>query len=115
MGSVQADNQGIKRRRRRRGAAQKSSGIPAACSASALGKLAHSIEPAIATAISIAKVDIEECALILRHAEDLAAHGRTRLALTHALDVEPRLFETQHLLNAAARLHRVLKETSSGT
>jgi hypothetical protein len=78
----------------------------------AVGRLAQNIEPAIATAIAIARADIEECALILRQADNLAAHAKVRLALTRALDVEPRLFEAQHLLNAAARLHRVLRETT---
>jgi hypothetical protein len=68
------------------------------------------LEPALSVAIRLARAEIEECALILKHAEGFADGGRFKAANERVLDVEPKLFEVQHLLNAATLLNRRMKE-----
>lgn len=98
------------RRRRSRGPRNPHLGNPVVADCARIERpLEANIAPAISTAISIARADIEECVMLLRHADDLAVKGKTKLALDRVLDVEPRLFETQHLLNAATRMYRTLK------
>lgn len=68
------------------------------------------LEPALSGAIRLARAKIEECALILKHAESFADGGRFKAANEHVLDVEPKLYEMQHLLHAATLLNRRMKE-----
>jgi hypothetical protein len=68
------------------------------------------LEPALSVAIRLARAEIEECALILKHAESFAGGGRFTAANERVLDVEPKLCEVQHLLNAATLLNRRMKE-----
>ena len=68
------------------------------------------LEPALSVAIRLARAEIEECALILRHAEGFADGGRFKAANERVLDVEPKLYEVQNLLNAATLLNRRMKE-----
>ncbi len=68
------------------------------------------LEPARSVAIRLARAEIEECALILKHAERFADGGRFKAADERVLDVEPKLYEVQHLLNAATLLNRRMKE-----
>ncbi len=68
------------------------------------------LEPALSVAIRLARAEIEECALILKHAESFADGGRFKAANERVLDVEPKLYEVQHLLNAATLLNRRMKE-----
>jgi hypothetical protein len=68
------------------------------------------LEPALSVAIRLACAEIEECALILKHAEGFANGGRFKAANERVLDVEPKLYEVQHLLNAATLLNRRMKE-----
>jgi len=103
------------RGRRRRNRHRQSSDLakpPAGHRAGSEERSDANLVPAIATTISIARADVEECVLLLRHADDLAGNRNTKLALERVLDVEPRLFETQHLLNAATRLYRIFREAS---
>lgn len=68
------------------------------------------LDPALSVAIRLARAEIEECALILKHPESLADGGRFKAANELVLDVEPKPYEAQHLLNAAALLNRRMKE-----
>lgn len=68
------------------------------------------LEPALSVAIRLARAEIEECARILKHAESFADGGRFKAANERVLDVEPKLHEVQHLLNAATLLNRWMKE-----
>lgn len=66
--------------------------------------------PALSVAIRVARAEIEERALILNQAESFADGGRLKAANERVLDVERKLFEVQHLLNAATLLDRRMKE-----
>jgi hypothetical protein len=68
------------------------------------------LEPALSVAIRLARAEIEECALILKHAESFADGGRFKAANERVLDVEPKLYEVQHPLNDATLLNRRMKE-----
>ena len=68
------------------------------------------LEPALSVAIRRARAEIEECALILKHADSFADGGRFKAANERVLDIEPKLYEVQHLLNAATLLNRRMKE-----
>jgi hypothetical protein len=68
------------------------------------------LEPGLSVAIRLARAEIEECALILKHAERFADGGRFKAANERVLDVEPKLYEAQHLLNAATLLNRRMRE-----
>lgn len=59
------------------------------------------LEPALSVAIRLARAEVEECTLILKHDESFADGGRFKAANERVLDVEPKLCEVQHLLNAA--------------
>jgi hypothetical protein len=73
-------------------------------------RLRDELEPALSVAIRLARAEIEECALILKHAESFADGGRFKAANERVLDVEPKLYEVQHLLNAATLLNRRMRE-----
>lgn len=64
----------------------------------------------MSVAIRLARAEIEECGLILKHAESFADGGRFKAANERVLDVEPKLYEVQHLLSAATLLNRRMKE-----
>lgn len=66
--------------------------------------------PALSVAIRVARAEIEECALILKHAESFADGGRLKAANEGVLDVAPKLYEVQHPLNAGTLLDRRMKE-----
>jgi hypothetical protein len=70
----------------------------------------NEFEPALSVAIRLARAEIEECALILRHAEAFADGGRFKPANERVLDVEPKLYEVQYLLNAATLRNRRMRE-----
>lgn len=68
------------------------------------------LEPALSVAIRLARAEIEECALILKQAETFADGGRFKAANELVLDVEPKPYAAQHLLNAATLLNIRMKE-----
>ena len=68
------------------------------------------LEPALPVAIRLARAEIEQCALILKHAESFADGGRFKATNERVLHVEPKLYEVQHLLNAATLLNGRMKE-----
>lgn len=80
------------------------------CVAKAARRSRGQLGPALSVAIRLARAEIEECALILKHPESLADGGRFKAANELVLDVEPKPYEAQHLLNAAALLNRRMKE-----
>lgn len=67
-------------------------------------------KPALSVGIRLARAEIEECALIPKHTESFADGGRFKAGYERVLDAEPKLFEVQHLLNAATLLNRRMKE-----
>jgi hypothetical protein len=80
------------------------------CATRAAKRSRGELEPALSIAIRLARAEVEECALILKHAESFADGGRFKAANERVLDVEPKLYEVQHLLNAATLLNRRMKE-----
>lgn len=91
-------------------AASADSGPTLNCVAKAAQRSRGELEPALSVATRLARAEIEECALILKHAESFADGGRFKAANERVLDVEPKLYEVQHLLNAATLLNRRMKE-----
>ncbi len=66
-------------------------------------------ERALSIAIRMARAKPEKCALIVKYAERFAERGPSKAANRRALDVEPKLYEVQHLLNAATLLNRRMR------
>lgn len=68
------------------------------------------LEPTLWVAIRLADAEIKTCDQIVRHAETFADGGRFKATNARVLHVEPKLYEVQHLLNAATLLNRRMKE-----